>query len=297
MKTRRNGMLSARGWFAAAWICGAMLSTLEAAPLTSQVEMVVTFKGKDQSIVIELDEVNAPQTSQNFRKLCNNGFYNGTIFHRVIPGYIVQAGDPLSKEPLKRGMWGTGGPGYTLPAELGKPHLKGSLAMARLSDAVNPAKESSGSQFYVALDKIESLDGEYTVFGNVVSGLETLVEIGNAAADKSNVPVDRILIKSARVLGEAPAVVPAPAPVPKPLPAPITKVDTPAPAPPIQKPAAPAPSEGIRDITPPSKPSETGNPAQPVAENWPKTDAPANKPASKPKKREGPFTKFMKRIW
>ncbi|NNE90275.1 MAG: peptidylprolyl isomerase [Verrucomicrobiales bacterium] len=312
MRLRLTGLAAVTGFVATLIFASAELS---AVPLTTKVEMVVQFNGKEQKVVFELDEVSAPQTCANFRKLCTNGFYDGTLFHRVIPNYIVQAGDPLSKDPAKRGMWGTGGPGYTVRPELGKSHVKGALAMARLGDAVNPGKESSGSQFYVALDKIDSLDGEYTVFGNVVSGIETLVAIGNAPSDQNNTPIDQIVIKSARVIGENPqpggeADVPLP-PIPDltnttPAPAPpVTAVETPAPRPPPVAPApAPAPAPvaentGVRDITP------RGNSAS-VIGGEPAVEAPSrldpNAPApqgatKKPSKKESGFTKFLKRFW
>ena len=299
------------GLLIAAALIGGSQQDLNAAPLVTQVEIVITFKGEDRTVVFELDEVKTPRTAQNFRKLCKSGFYDGTLFHRVIPGYIVQAGDPLSKESAKRAMWGTGGPGYTLKPEFGNPHLRGSVAMARLGDAVNPGKESSGSQFYVALDRIESLDNEYVVFGQVISGMDVLDEIGNASADQNNTPVNEILIKKTTVKGET-SIPPAPAPAPEPEPAPVPSLEpapttvTEAPAPPVTTstpPPAPAPpgmpEETLTDITP-------GAPTEAVPGNAPEgslsegelAKSSEKKAAAQGKtKKQGPLTKFLKRFW
>ncbi len=186
----------------AAVFFGASSSALFAAGDT--VIMRVDVGGTPRTILIELDDANTPQTALNFKKLCAAGYYNGTVFHRVIPGYIIQAGDPLSKDPAQAHLWGTGGPGFTIPPELGQPHFKGSLAMARLNNDENSSKESSGSQFYIALNRLEDLDGEYTVFGKVVQGLEYIDDIANTPTDENNVPVERVEILSTRVLSDQP---------------------------------------------------------------------------------------------
>ena len=186
----------------------------EAAAATT-VEMEIDVRGTVRTVVIELNETEAPKSCANFEKLCSQGFYDGIAFHRVIPNYIVQVGDPLSKDAAKKSLWGTGGPGYTVPAELGKPHLRGSVAMARIPGPTNPEKESSGSQFYFALRDIPDLDGEYTVFGKVMSGLEAIEEIADLPKDASFNPIDRIEILSTRVRdsdGDRP-----PAPIPAPV--------------------------------------------------------------------------------
>ncbi len=125
--------------------------------------VIQTSKGK---IVCDLYPNKAPLTVTNFVQLAQAGFYNGLLFHRVVPQFVVQGGDPDGT--------GSGGPGYTIPAEIGLPHLKGALATARLSDQVNPQKRSSGSQFYITLEKIPYLDGQYTVFGQTVSGMDVV---------------------------------------------------------------------------------------------------------------------------
>ena len=120
-------------------------------------------------VVIELYPQAAPKTVENFETLTKKGFYNGLTFHRVVPDFVVQGGDPDGT--------GTGGPGYTVPAEIGEKHLRGSVATARTGDQVNPKRESSGSQFYICLEPQPSLDGQYTVFGGVISGMDVVDQI------------------------------------------------------------------------------------------------------------------------
>jgi cyclophilin family peptidyl-prolyl cis-trans isomerase len=128
-----------------------------------------TIKTAKGDIVCELYASQAPQTVNNFVYLARSGFYNGLTFHRVEPNFVVQGGDPLGR--------GNGGPGYTIPAEIGLTHNKGALAMARLGDQVNPSRASSGSQFYITLVQTPHLDGAYTVFGQVVSGMDVVESI------------------------------------------------------------------------------------------------------------------------
>ena len=128
--------------------------------------IIRTSKG---DIVCQLNTQKAPMSVTNFVQLAKGGFYNGLTFHRVVPNFVIQGGDPEGK--------GSGGPGYTLPAEIGLPHEKGALAWARLPDQVNPKKRSSGSQFYITLEKVPFLDGEYSVFGKTISGAEIVQKI------------------------------------------------------------------------------------------------------------------------
>ncbi len=127
---------------------------------------IITEKGE---IVVELRPDAAPRHVENFIRLAQSGFYNGLRFHRVVPGFVIQGGDPTGT--------GTGGPGYTLPAEIGLPHTKGALAAARLPDEVNPERASSGSQFYITLEAQPHLDGGYTVFGYVIEGMDVAERI------------------------------------------------------------------------------------------------------------------------
>jgi peptidyl-prolyl cis-trans isomerase B (cyclophilin B) len=132
----------------------------------------------------------APNHVNNFVELAKKGFYDGTIFHRVIPGFMIQGGDPNSKNPDKS-KHGMGGPGYTLKAEFNdKPHKRGTLSKAR---AANP--DSAGSQFFICVADSPFLDKQYTVFGEVVSGIEVVDKIVNQPRDKRDNPNERIELK------------------------------------------------------------------------------------------------------
>ncbi len=148
-------------------------------------------------VTVQLNPTAAPQTVENFRKLVSEKFYDGLAVHRSIPDYLLQVGDPLSKDDSKKPAWGTGTPGYTVPAEIKLPHKRGSLAMARLPDGRNPKRESNGSQFYFVLGDLSHLNGQYTVFGEVVRGLEHLDYLAHRTTDTNDVPVHRIRIGSA----------------------------------------------------------------------------------------------------
>ncbi|MDO8644605.1 MAG: peptidylprolyl isomerase [bacterium] len=134
--------------------------------------LIKTSKGV---IKAELYPKEAPLSVTNFIELSQKKFYKGLTFHRVVPNFVVQGGDPTAT--------GSGGPGYTLPAEINLTHKEGALAWARLPEAdplgrpVNPEKRSSGSQFYIALAPLPTLDGGYTVFGQTVSGMEAVKQI------------------------------------------------------------------------------------------------------------------------
>ncbi len=135
---------------------------------TGHYAIVTTERG---TFVIELYPKVAPKTVENFETLVKKGFYNGLTFHRVVPGFVVQGGDPDGT--------GMGGPGYTVPAEIDpkEHHLRGTVAMARTSDSVNPTRASSGSQFYICLAPQPSLDGQYTIFGGVIKGMDVVDKI------------------------------------------------------------------------------------------------------------------------
>jgi cyclophilin family peptidyl-prolyl cis-trans isomerase len=159
-------------------------------------EEIITLTTSEGVIVIKLDAVAAPKHAENFKKLVKDGFYDGTTFHRVIPGFMIQGGDPLSKDQAKRSEHGTGGPGYTIPAEIGKKHKRGSLAAARQGDQVNPKRESSGSQFYICVVDTTFLDGQYTVFGEVIEGMEVADKIVAKPRDPRDNPKEPITIKA-----------------------------------------------------------------------------------------------------
>ena len=132
-----------------------------------------------------------PKHRENFAKLALEKYYDGTLFHRVISGFMIQGGDPLTKA-----RFGTGGPNYTVPAEFvpAHTHIKGALAAARRGDAVNPYKESSGSQFYLVQGDAHFLDGEYTVFGETVEGLDVIDKIAAVQTDARDCPVQDVKI-------------------------------------------------------------------------------------------------------
>jgi cyclophilin family peptidyl-prolyl cis-trans isomerase len=136
-----------------------------------------------------------PRHKENFVKLVNNKYYNGTTFHRIIDNFMIQGGDPYSKDDDPNND-GIGGPGYTLPAEFsaGYKHVFGSLAAARQGDNINPKKESSGSQFYIVENRNGTpfLDGQYTVFGQVVKGLEVIEKIAVQPKGPSDRPLKNI---------------------------------------------------------------------------------------------------------
>jgi peptidyl-prolyl cis-trans isomerase B (cyclophilin B) len=147
---------------------------------------VITLE-KGGEITLEFFPADAPKTVESFVKLASQGFYDGTTFHRVVPGFVAQGGDPLSKTlPAGNPRIGTGGPGYSLKAEFNKQkHDRGALAMARSQDP-----DSAGSQFYITLAPAHQLDGNYTVFGKVTSGMN--VVDGIRVGDK---------IKSIKIVG------------------------------------------------------------------------------------------------
>ena len=139
-----------------------------------------------------------PKHRENFAKLALNKYYDGILFHRVINGFMIQAGDPLTKDAANKARFGTGGPDYTVPAEFVPEHVhkKGALAAARRGDAVNPYKESSGSQFYLVQDErsCAQLDGEYTVFGETIEGLDVIDKIASVQTDNRDCPVQDVKI-------------------------------------------------------------------------------------------------------
>ena len=139
-----------------------------------------------------------PKHRENFAKLALEKYYDGILFHRVIDGFMIQAGDPLTKDANNKPRFGTGGPDYTIPAEFvpAHNHKKGALAAARRGDAVNPYKESSGSQFYLVQDErnCAQLDGAYTVFGETVEGLDVIDKIAAVETDRRDCPVQDVKI-------------------------------------------------------------------------------------------------------
>lgn len=146
-----------------------------------------------------------PKHRDNFKKLVEEGYYDGMRFHRVIEGFMIQGGDPYSRDTAQIDLWGQGGPGYTVPAEFVNEywHKKGALAAARKGDMANPRKASSGSQFYIVHDENACLhlDGQYTIFGEVIEGLDVIDRIATVATDRYDRPYEDVMIISVKQIG------------------------------------------------------------------------------------------------
>jgi cyclophilin family peptidyl-prolyl cis-trans isomerase len=137
-------------------------------------------------ISIEFYPDAAPKTVENFIKLAKSGFYDGLVFHRIVPGFVIQSGDPNTKNAANRSRWGTGGPGWTVKAEFNKnKHSRGALSMARSQDP-----NSAGSQFFIVLKDSTFLDGQYTVFGRVTAGMDSVDKIAALKCDSIDAPLD-----------------------------------------------------------------------------------------------------------
>ena len=145
----------------------------------NEVAVIKTTAGE---MVIEFWTDAAPQTVENFKKLARQGFYNGTAFHRIVKGFMIQGGDPLTKDAKLESRWGTGGPGYQIKAEFNnQPHVRGVVSMARSQDP-----DSAGSQFFICLGEAKFLDRQYTAFGRVIKGDEVLGQIGDTRVTPGN---------------------------------------------------------------------------------------------------------------
>ncbi len=157
----------------------------------SQTIMHAILHTNKGDIGIEFFTDTAPNTVANFVKLAESGFYDSTKFHRVIKGFMDQGGDPLTKDDSKQAQWGTGGPGYTIPDEISAAHLNdaGTIAMANTGQP-----NSGGSQFFLNAVDNHSLDGGYTVFGKVVSGMDVVTAINNVPTDSSDRPLDPVVL-------------------------------------------------------------------------------------------------------
>ena len=143
-----------------------------------------------------------PKHRDNFKKLVAEKYYDGIRCHRVIEGFMIQAGDPYSRDTSMINMWGQGGPDYTVPAEFVNEywHKKGALAAARKGDMANPTKASSGSQFYIVHDENACLhlDGQYSIFGEVVEGLDVIDKIASVDVDRMDRPYEDVIIKEVK---------------------------------------------------------------------------------------------------
>lgn len=165
---------------------------------TNEVAIIHTTKG---DMVVEFWPDVAPNTVENFKKLARSGFYDGTAFHRIIKGFMIQGGDPLTKDKSKEDLYGTGGPGYQIKAEFNnRKHQKGVISMAR---AAHP--DSAGSQFFICHGDAPFLDGKYTAFGKLIKGEDVLDKIANtpvgpSRSGENSKPLERVEIINVKIV-------------------------------------------------------------------------------------------------
>ena len=181
----------------------AVLIWCNALASASASEAIIHFQigenpNEDQLVKFTLFDHDAPATVANFKALVAKKFYNGLTIHRVVPETLIQFGDPYSRKK-DRTLVGTGGPGYTLPAEIHRPHVRGAVAMAALPPTLNPSHASNGSQVYIVLRPQPDLDKDYTVFGQVTSGLEFLDSVSRRARDTNDYPLERVTIRTIEI--------------------------------------------------------------------------------------------------
>jgi peptidyl-prolyl cis-trans isomerase B (cyclophilin B) len=160
---------------------------------------VAVIKTSEGEMVVQFWTDAAPNTIDNFKKLARAGFYDGTIFHRIVRGFMIQGGDPNTKDPARENSYGTGGPGYKIKAEFNNhSHERGVISMARETDP-----DSAGSQFFICLGNVRRLDHQYTTFGTLIKGDNVLGKIGDtevvmAHGEKSK-PTKRVVIESIKI--------------------------------------------------------------------------------------------------
>ena len=162
---------------------------------------VAVIRTSEGDMVVRFWNDAAPNTIENFKKLARSGFYDSTIFHRVVKGFMIQGGDPNSKDPAKENKYGEGGPGYKIKAEFNNhSHERGVISMAR-----EPNPDSAGSQFFICLAPVTRLDHQYTTFGKLSKGNDVLDKIGEApvtrnSAGEMSKPTKRIVIESIKIV-------------------------------------------------------------------------------------------------
>src|SRR5437762_9578950 len=172
----------------------------ESSPMNTGNEVAV-IKTSEGDMVIQFWTDAAPNTIENFKKLARSGFYIGTIFHRIVKGFMIQGGDPNSKDPAKEDRYGAGGPGYKIKAEFNdRSHERGVISMARSSDP-----DSAGSQFFICLGSVPRLDHQYTTFGKLIKGDDVLGRIGDTPVTRSSSgenskPIKRVVIESIKIV-------------------------------------------------------------------------------------------------
>ncbi len=162
---------------------------------------VAVIKTSEGDMVVQFWTDAAPNTIENFKKLAKQGFYNGAIFHRIVKGFMIQGGDPNSKDPAKENKYGEGGPGYKIKAEFNDhSHERGVISMAR-----EPDPDSAGSQFFICLAPVTRLDHQYTTFGKLIKGDDVLEKIGNTPVTRNSMgesskPTQRVTIEKIDIL-------------------------------------------------------------------------------------------------
>jgi peptidyl-prolyl cis-trans isomerase B (cyclophilin B) len=162
---------------------------------------VAVIKTSEGEMVVQFWADAAPQTIENFKKLARSGFYDGTIFHRIVKGFMIQGGDPLTKDAKKENSYGTGGPGYKIKGEFNDhPHDRGVLSMAREDDP-----DSGGSQFFICLANVSRLDHRYATFGKLIKGDDVLGKIGDTPVTKNSggemsKPTKRVVVESIKIV-------------------------------------------------------------------------------------------------
>ena len=184
----------------AAVLAVASVNAEEQKPMNSANEVAVIRTSEGEMVAEFWPEV-APNTVENFKKLARSGFYDGTAFHRIVKGFMIQGGDPLTKDPTKESRYGTGDPGYKIKAEFNdRSHERGVLSMARSSDP-----DSAGSQFFICLANVSRLDHQYTTFGKIIKGDEVLGKIGDTEVTTSDSgerskPTKRVTVESIKIV-------------------------------------------------------------------------------------------------
>jgi peptidyl-prolyl cis-trans isomerase B (cyclophilin B) len=172
----------------------------ESSPMNTSNEVAV-IKTSEGEMVVQFWTDAAPKTIENFKKLAREGFYDGTIFHRIVKGFMIQGGDPNSKDPAKENSYGEGGPSYKIKAEFNDhSHQRGVLSMARSSDP-----DSAGSQFFICLAPVPRLDHQYTTFGKLIKGADVLEKIGDTPVTRNNSgetskPTKRVVVESIKIV-------------------------------------------------------------------------------------------------
>jgi len=172
----------------------------EKKPMSSANEVAV-IKTSEGEMTAEFWPDVAPNTVENFKKLARSGFYDGTAFHRIVKGFMIQGGDPLTKDPAKESRYGTGDPGYKIKAEFNdRSHERGVLSMARSNDP-----DSAGSQFFICLVTVSRLDHQYTTFGKLIKGDDVLGKIGDVEVTMSgsgerSKPTKRMTVESIKIV-------------------------------------------------------------------------------------------------